>query len=75
MGSVVFRDGDYFGGTVNRAARISDVARPGEVLISKTTAETVRTSLGSAVQGVGEFSLKGVAKPLPLFSVGALPED
>src|SRR5205823_5240020 len=31
-GKVVFRDGDYFGRTVNIAARIADYARPGEVL-------------------------------------------
>lgn len=33
-GPVVFQDGDYFGGTVNIAARITDYARPGEVLVT-----------------------------------------
>ena len=33
-GPVVFQHGDYFGRTVNIAARITDHARPGEVLVS-----------------------------------------
>jgi len=40
-GPVVFRDGDYFGQTVNVAARISDYARPGEVLVSQAVIEEV----------------------------------
>jgi adenylate cyclase len=31
-GPVVFQEGDYFGRTVNLAARIADFARPGEVV-------------------------------------------
>jgi adenylate cyclase len=34
-GSVVFQEGDYFGRTVNLAARIGEYARPGEVLVSR----------------------------------------
>jgi adenylate cyclase len=32
---VVFQEGDYFGRTVNIAARIAEYARPGEVLVSQ----------------------------------------
>ena len=34
-GPVVFQEGDYFGRTVNIAARIAEYARPGEVLVSQ----------------------------------------
>jgi class 3 adenylate cyclase len=34
-GPVVFRDGDYFGRTVDTAARITDYARPREVLVGE----------------------------------------
>ena len=34
-GPVVFQEGDYFGRTVNLAARIAEYARPGEVLVSQ----------------------------------------
>lgn len=34
-GPVVYRDGDYFGRAVNMASRITDCARPSEVLPSE----------------------------------------
>ena len=34
-GPVVFQEGDYYGQTVNVAARIAEYARPGEVLVSQ----------------------------------------
>ena len=37
-GNVIFRDGDYFGRTVNVASRIADYARPGEVLVERRSA-------------------------------------
>ena len=36
---MVFQEGDYFGRTVNVAARIADYARPGEVLVSQEVVE------------------------------------
>lgn len=35
-GPVVYRDGDYVGRTVNVAARVSDRASPGEILVTAT---------------------------------------
>ena len=32
---MVFQEGDYFGRTVNIAARIAEYARPGEVLVTQ----------------------------------------
>jgi class 3 adenylate cyclase len=34
-GPVIFQEGDYFGRTVNLAARMAEYARPGEVLVSQ----------------------------------------
>ncbi|MGH2678472.1 MAG: adenylate/guanylate cyclase domain-containing protein [Actinomycetota bacterium] len=66
-GPVVFQEGDYFGRTVNIAARIAEYARPGEVLV---TQEVVEASEGSPVTftGIGPVELKGVAGPLQLHS-------
>jgi adenylate cyclase len=64
-GPVVFRDGDYFGRTVNVAARIADYARPEEVLVS----EEIRSSTtppGVSYTAVGSVSLKGVPRPTVL---------
>jgi class 3 adenylate cyclase len=59
-GPVVFQEGDYFGRTVNIAARIVDYAWPGEVLVSQ---EVVDASDGAGVtfREIGPIELKGVA--------------
>jgi adenylate cyclase len=64
-GPVVFQDGDYFGRTVNLAARIADYARPGEVVVSQ---EVVDAADGSPVsfEEIGPVELKGVAGTLRL---------
>ena len=41
----IFQEGDYYGQTVNIAARIADYARPGEVLVSQ---DVVDASGGTA---------------------------
>ncbi|MGH2574018.1 MAG: adenylate/guanylate cyclase domain-containing protein [Actinomycetota bacterium] len=67
-GPVVFQEGDYFGRTVNIAARIAEYARPGEVLASQ---EVVDAADGTPVTftEIGPVELKGVAGPLRLHSV------
>jgi adenylate cyclase len=64
-GPVVFQDGDYFGRTVNLAARIAEYARPGEVLVSQ---EVVDAADGAPVTftELGPVQLKGVSDPLRL---------
>jgi adenylate cyclase len=65
-GPVVFRDGDYFGRAVNMASRIADDARPSEVLVSETVAESEAAS-GSAFEELGVVELKGIREPVRLF--------
>jgi adenylate cyclase len=64
-GPVVFQEGDYFGRTVNLAARIGDYARPGEVLVSQ---EVVDAADGGPVTftEIGPVELKGVSGPIRL---------
>jgi adenylate cyclase len=64
-GPVVFQDGDYFGRTVNLAARIADYARPGEVVVSQ---EVVEAADGAPVsfEEIGPVELKGVTGTLRL---------
>jgi adenylate cyclase len=59
-GPVVFQEGDYFGRTVNIAARIAEYARPGEVLVSR---EVVDAAAGTPVTftEIGPVELKGVS--------------
>jgi adenylate cyclase len=67
VGPVVFRDGDYFGQTVNVAARISDYARPGEVLVSQALVDDT-VGAGFEFEAIGEIPLKGIREPVPLYS-------
>jgi adenylate cyclase len=64
-GPVVFQGGDYFGRTVNVAARIAEYARPGEVLVSR---EVVDAAEGKQVTftEIGPVELKGVSGTLRL---------
>ena len=64
-GPVVFQDGDYFGRTVNLAARIAEYARPGEVLVSQEVVDAADAAPVSFVE-IGPVELKGVAGPLRL---------
>jgi adenylate cyclase len=68
-GPVVFRDGDYFGRTVNVAARITDYARPREVLVSDVVRRALQNEDRIAVEEIGSVALKGVSEPVRLFSV------
>lgn len=62
-GPVVFQDGDYFGRTVNVAARIAAKAGPGEVLVSEAVVAAVGDD-GPSFKVVGPVALKGVAVPV-----------
>jgi adenylate cyclase len=64
-GPVVFRDGDYFGRTVNLASKITEYARPREVLVSE---EVVReTEDGVRFEPIGNIALRGLLEPVPLY--------
>lgn len=66
-GEAELRDGDYFGPTLNRVARIMDAGHGGQILLSAAAAGLVpdleTTDLGS-------HSLKGLATPERLVQVG-----
>jgi class 3 adenylate cyclase len=64
-GPVIFQEGDYYGQTVNLAARISDFARPGEVLVSDAVIAAAGLPDGS-FEPVGPVELKGVGGPVRL---------
>jgi adenylate cyclase len=64
-GPVVFQEGDYFGRTVNLAARIADYARPGEVVVSQEVVDAADGAPVSFVE-IGPVELKGVTEKLRL---------
>ena len=65
-GPLVFQDGDYFGRTVNTAARIASHAEPGQVLVS----ERVARSPGDPTirfDALGPVELRGLPRAIPLY--------
>lgn len=72
------RDGDWFGSTVNRAARLMGAAEGGQILASHETARRVRTGLPDDVQldDLGDHVLHDLGGER-IYQVGAagLPAD
>jgi hypothetical protein len=59
-GEAAERDGDYFGPTVNRTARIIELAHGGQILLSAVTAALVPEF--ETVE-LGEYQLRGLTRP------------
>jgi predicted ATPase/class 3 adenylate cyclase len=72
-GTAEEHDGDYFGPTVNRVARIMSVAYGEQILLSTATAELVRDQIprGLILREMGEHRLKGLINPERLWQVVA----
>jgi class 3 adenylate cyclase len=66
-GPAVRREGDWYGSTVNAAARIADVATPGELLMTERVRSAVEDGVSVRVIPRGIRTLKG----LPAASVHA----
>jgi len=72
-GEADLREGDYYGTTVNRAARVSAVAHGGQIVVSHATEELVRDHLPGevALEDLGEHHLRDLARPERVFEVRA----
>jgi predicted ATPase/class 3 adenylate cyclase len=64
-GAAERRDNDYFGSTVNRAARIMGAAHGGQILISQAAVESIREQLpaGVTLRDLGRVRLRDLASP------------
>jgi len=68
-GDAVYRDGDYFGNSVNLAHRIVNRAMAGEILVTDRVAATLQGRSSLRLDPIGEVSLKGFPVPTELFVV------
>jgi adenylate cyclase len=72
-GEALYRDGDYYGGDVNQAARVVARAAGGEVLVTRRVvdaadgADAARGVDGLRFELIGEIGLKGFSEPIELF--------
>ena len=71
VGSAVERDDDYFGGTVNLAARVSAVARGGEIVCTERIAAIAIEAGVANARPMGTFRLKNLVSPIALFQLTA----
>lgn len=65
-GPVVQQDGDYFGSTVNLAARIAIQAQASQVLVSRAVVDSV-SDTGLHFAEKGRFELKGITETMALY--------
>ena len=70
-GEVLYRDGDYYGREVNRAARVVARAAGGEVLVTRVIVNQAQRSDALQFKLIGEIRLKGFAEPTELYSAHA----
>lgn len=67
IGEAEMRNGDYFGPTLNRAARVMDAGHGGQTLVSAPVAALLS---GHELVDHGRHRLKGLTAPEQLFQIG-----
>jgi len=71
-GPAEFRDNDYFGGTLNRTARISSAGHGGQVLCSQVVADLLRGGMPEVgFVSLGDFRLRNLNRVERIFQVQA----
>jgi class 3 adenylate cyclase/tetratricopeptide (TPR) repeat protein len=69
IGEAIVDGGDYFGSSVDAAARIMAAASGGEILISDTVRAVIGGGHDFRLKDRGEFDLKGFPEPWRLYEV------
>ncbi len=72
LGPCIERRGDYFGATVNLAARVAAYARSDQVLCTESVAEAIRPLNIAVIHPAGTGHFKNVSNAVPLFEIEGL---
>ena len=72
-GPALSRDGDWFGGSVNLAARVAALAAGGEVLLTGSVRDRLGELQAIRLEPRGEQRVRNMTTPVPLFA--AVPAD
>jgi predicted ATPase/class 3 adenylate cyclase len=69
VGAAEFRDGDYFGGTLNRASRIESAAHGGQILLSRIAVDLLEDEPLDAIsfKSLGSHRLRNLDRPEHLY--------
>lgn len=73
-GDALYRDGDYYGREINRAARVVARAGGGEVLVTRPVVDVAAGLDGVRFERIGEVGLKGFSDSTELF-IASAPGD
>jgi class 3 adenylate cyclase len=73
-GPAIDRGGDYFGTTINVAARVSALAGGGELLVTGQTAALAPDLPGVLYESRGRQALRNVAEPVEIFAAVRVDE-
>jgi adenylate cyclase len=68
-GPVIVEDGDIFGDSVNLAARLVELARPGQILASTSTINTLPALARQSARALPAMSVKGKSEPIDICEV------
>jgi predicted ATPase/DNA-binding SARP family transcriptional activator len=70
-GEAELRDGDYFGSTVNRAARLRGIGHGGQLLCSQSSAQLLEDRLpeGAVLRSLGQHRLQDLARSEAVFQL------
>jgi adenylate cyclase len=71
-GRAVMRGGDWYGSSVNVAARLAREAEANEALISAATRGAVHGDLSGSLKVRCEIALRGIARPVAVWRLSAL---
>jgi adenylate cyclase len=71
VGPLIERDGDYFGTTVNLAARLSGAAGPGQILAGSLGSQV--SVEGRVLRPLGSLTLKGLPRPVEVMELTIEP--
>jgi len=67
VGDVIEHDGDLLGDGVNVAARLENLAEPGEIYLSRAARDQVRDRLSIDLEDLGTVQVKNIARAVRVF--------
>jgi TolB-like protein/Flp pilus assembly protein TadD len=67
LGDVIAEGGDFFGDSVNIAARLQALAEPGGVLISAAVRDMVAGKIDASLADLGAHRLRNITRPVRVF--------
>ena len=75
FGPVIEDAGDFYGDTVNVAARVTDLAKAGEILVTEDTVVRLSPALRAAPRWLDKAAVKGKKEPVGVYMIVSEDEN